>query len=161
MAAKIWSNGWTSVTARCYSSVLFGKQRKIYPWKRCEKKISQRLNFGSSFYAFPSSPCANWACQEGCLLHLRFSLWFSDLPLLYFCRVFPFFVFEPPLFWTLFPILTIQHSPLKRWEAQFFGNRGIEVSLATSCWTGWWGALSPPASPSLISFLRILIVVSI
>ena len=23
--------------------------------------------------------------------------------------------------------------PLKRWEAQFFGNRGIKVFLATSC----------------------------
>ena len=36
-------------------------------------------------------------------------------------------------FGLLFPILTTQHSPLKRWGAQFFGNRGFEVSLATSC----------------------------
>ena len=30
-AAKIWNNRRTSVTALCYSSVLFGKQRKIHP----------------------------------------------------------------------------------------------------------------------------------
>ena len=34
-----------------------------------------------------------WASQECCLFHLRFSLQSSDLPLFYFHRLFPFFVF--------------------------------------------------------------------
>ena len=94
----------TSVTTRLQFSFFFGKQRKICPWgmragrpKRCKEKRSQRLNFGSSCYMFfllpLSLPCVNWASQEDCLLHLRFSLWSSDLPLFYFCRLFPFFVF--------------------------------------------------------------------
>ena len=160
MAAKIWSNGWTSVTARCYSSVLFGKQRKIYPWKRCEKKISQRLNFGSCFCFF---------LLPLCKLGLSGRLFVSPEILTLVLRP-PFALFlwgfSFLCLWATTILDTFSYSnyltfPLKRWEAQFFGNRGIEVSLATSCWTGWWGALSPPASPSLISFLRILMVVSI
>ena len=34
-------------------------------------------------------PRLNWAGQEGCLFHLRFSLFSSDLPLFYFHRLFP------------------------------------------------------------------------
>ena len=34
--------------------------------------------------------------------------------------------------WILVPIITTKNSPLKRWEAQIFGNRGVEVFLATS-----------------------------
>ena len=53
-----------------------------------------------------SLPYVNWISQEGCLLHLRFSFQSSDLPLIYFHGLFPFFVFYPPLFWLLFPLLT-------------------------------------------------------
>ena len=85
---------------QCYSSVLFGKQRKIYPQgmrvgrpKRCKEKRNPQLNFGSSFYMFflflLSLPYVNWASRQGCLLYLRFSLWSSDFPLFYFCRLFP------------------------------------------------------------------------
>ena len=46
------------------------------------------------FFLLPLSlPCVSWASQEGCFFHLRFSIWFLDLPLFYFCRLFPFFVF--------------------------------------------------------------------
>ena len=95
---KIWSSGWTSATASCYSSVLFGKQRKIHPrgegWpKRHEEKRSPQLSFGSSFYIFFLLPLSlhyvNWASQEGCLFYLRSSLWSADLPLFYFHRLFP------------------------------------------------------------------------
>ena len=87
-------------TDQCYSSVLFGKQRKMHPggvragWpKRCKEKWDQRLNFGSSFNMFfllpLKLPYLNWVSQEGCWFHLRFSLFSSDLPLFYFHRVFP------------------------------------------------------------------------
>jgi len=95
---KLWSNWSTSVTAQCYSSVLFGKQRKIHPQgmrvgqhKRHEEKRSQRLNFVSSFHIYIyffllllSLHNVNWASQEGYLLHLRFSLWSLDFPSFYF-----------------------------------------------------------------------------
>ena len=34
-------------------------------------------------------PYANWASQECCLFYLKSSLWSSDLPLFYFCGLFP------------------------------------------------------------------------
>ena len=44
-------------------------------------------------FSSPSPELAlGWANQEGCLLHLRFSLRSSDLPLFYFHGLFPFFV---------------------------------------------------------------------
>ena len=62
-----------------------------------QPKRSTGLNFDSSFYMIfllpLSLPCVNWASQEGCLLHLRFSRQFLELPLFYFCGLFPFFVF--------------------------------------------------------------------
>ena len=45
----------------------------------------------------------NWASQECCLFYLRSWLQSLDLPLFYFCGLFPFLVFEPPPFWTPFP----------------------------------------------------------
>ena len=76
---------------QCYSSVLFGKQRKIHPrgMRATQKKRKEeRLNFASSFYMLfllPFSlPYVNWASQEGYLLHLRFSLWSLDFPSFYF-----------------------------------------------------------------------------
>ena len=60
--AKIWSDGWT----QCYSSVLFGKQRKIHPrgmragWpkKRKEKRDPSSI-WAPPFICFSSPP---WAC---------------------------------------------------------------------------------------------------
>ena len=37
-----------------------------------------------------SLTCVNCASQEGCLFHLKFSLWSLDLPLFYFCGLFSF-----------------------------------------------------------------------
>jgi len=55
---------------QCYSSVLFGKQRKIHPggWrvgqaKRLKEKRGQRPNFGSSFYMFFSPPLEPALCK--------------------------------------------------------------------------------------------------
>ena len=101
----------------CYSSVLFGKQRKIHPQgvragrpKKQEENRSQLFNFGSSFHMFFLLPlslaCVNWASQEGCFLCLRFSLRSSDLPLFYFYRLFPSSSFSHYHSGLLFPILT-------------------------------------------------------
>ena len=78
--------------------------------KRLEKKRNPWLNFGSSFYLLfllpLSLPYVNWASQEGCLLHLRFSLQSSDLPLFYFRGLFPSLSFSHRRSELLFPILT-------------------------------------------------------
>ena len=117
----------------CYSSVLFGKQRKIHPrgvracWpkSREEKRERERKSerpcaqgrerappFGSSFYMFfltppppLSLPYVNWASQECCLFYLRSSLRSSDLPLFYFRRLFPCLSFSHRHSGLLFPIL--------------------------------------------------------
>ena len=70
----------------------------------------ERLNLGSSFYMFCllplSLPYVNWASQEGCLFHLRFSLHLQ----IFFCSIFMgFFLslsFSHHHFGLLFPILT-------------------------------------------------------
>ena len=75
-----------------------GKQRKIHPRgmsvgqpKRLEEKPQSFQ--ASSFYTLVSCalslPYANWANREGCLFSLRSSIWSSDLPLFYFCGLFP------------------------------------------------------------------------
>ena len=109
---KIWSDGWTSVTAqfKLWTTVIALLQLSFI----CQAKENASLKreggptqkkwreergsiFGSSFYLFfllpLSLPYVNWASQEGCLLHLRFSLLSSDLPWFYFLRLFSFFVF--------------------------------------------------------------------
>ena len=103
-------------------------------WRR-KKERPPPQPFGSSFYmSFP--PPGLVLCklgQPGVL---------SVLPEVLTLVLGPFFVlflqafllsFSHHHFGLLFPILTTEHSPLKRWEAQFFGNRGVKVFLATSC----------------------------
>ena len=101
-------------TDQCYISVLqlsFIWQAKENTSLRHEGRPNQKtrregLNFGSSFYTFFSPPPSllyvKWASQEGGLFHLRFLLQSLDLSLFYCHGLFPFFVFQPPLFWTSF-----------------------------------------------------------
>ena len=96
----------TSVTAWLQLSFIW--QAKENTSLRCEGGLTQKKR-GAQFWLLLcffllllSLPCINWASQEGCLFHLRFSLLTLDLPLFYFCGLFPFFVFWPPLFWTPF-----------------------------------------------------------
>ena len=101
------------------------------------------------FYLLPLSlPYGNWANQEGYLLYLRFSG-----PWTFLCTIFTGFsllcLLATAILNSFFPTLTTSHSPLKRWEAQFSGNRGAEASLATSCWTGIVRGIGPPPLPSL------------
>ena len=122
------------LTAPCYSSVLFRKQRKIHPqgMKSCrpkrleEKREKDPRPFGSSFYMFfllpLGLPCVNFASQECCLFYLRSSLRSSDLPLFYFPGLFPSLSFSPCHFGFLFPILTTYqkematHSSILDWR---------------------------------------------
>ena len=116
---SVWSKRWTRITTTCYSSVLFGQQRKIHPqvvragWpKRWEEKHLAQFWLLFLFYLFIyfllplNLPCVNWASQEGCLFYLRPSLQSSNIPLFYFHRLFPFLSFSHCHFGLLFPILT-------------------------------------------------------
>ena len=98
---------WTSVTTWLqlnlnggplsqlgYSSVLFGKQRKIYPQavRAGQPKRRERFNFDSSFYMHfllpPSLLYVNWNSQEGCLT------WGShSSPRTFLCSIFFFFFY--------------------------------------------------------------------
>ena len=106
----------SSRTDQCYSSMLhlsfiyktmenISLRREGMPTQKMWRGERDPWPSDSSFYMFFSSP---WACssQEGCLFHLRFSLWSLDLPLFYFCGLFPSLSFSHRHFGLLFPILT-------------------------------------------------------
>ena len=64
------------------------------------------------FFSPPPEPSlGKLGSQEGCLLHLRFSLWFSDLPLFYSRRLSPSLSFSHHHSGLLFPILTTYQTP--------------------------------------------------
>ena len=101
----------TCVTARLQVSFIW--QAKDSTSSRREGGLTQkgeRLNPGSSFCMFCllplSLPYVNWASQEGCLFHLRFSLHLQ----IFFCSIFMgFFLslsFSHHHFGLLFPNLT-------------------------------------------------------
>ena len=131
---------------QCYCSVLLGKT-KDNTYSRSEGGPTQKTKRREApillsflllcIYLLPwSLSYVNWASQEGCLFYLRSSLWSLDIPLFYFPGLFPSFPslsFSHHHFGLLFPIITTYHPHFKRWKAQFFGKRGIGVSLATSC----------------------------
>ena len=115
-----------SVTAHCYSSILFRRQQ-ANPSSRREGTLIQRREkknapvrrrerdlFGSSFYMFFSSPG-----PALCKLGLGRSTVLPEVltPVLgpsfvLFSRAFPFQVFQPPPFWTPFPYSNYQTVPL-------------------------------------------------
>ena len=129
---------------QCYSTVLFGKQRKIYGLgvrvgrpKRLEERPEAQFWLLFLFFLLSLSlPSVNRASQEGCLFQLRFSLQSSDLPLFYFCRRFPSLSFSHHFqsFLNSFFLFYLPNisPPTKRWEAQVFGKMVIKVSLDTS-----------------------------
>ena len=113
--AKIWSGGWTSVMAPCYSSVLVRKQRNVHPPgmragqnKRHEEKRSPSPQFWHLFLCFFSStgPALSKLGWPGGLFYLRSSPWSSDHSLFYFHRFFPSLSFSHHHSGLLFPILT-------------------------------------------------------
>ena len=84
----------------CYSSVLFGKQRKIHPRRRLTQKKwreeKRKLISGSSFYMFPHPhppppglPYVNWASQGG--LFASPEVLSHSGPLTFLCSIFVHF----------------------------------------------------------------------
>ena len=90
-------------------------------------------------WACPMQIGLSQECCLFCLFCLKSSLWSLDLPCLLATAILDSF--------SLFYLPNI--PPLKRWEAQFFGNRSIEVFLATSCRTGMARGIGPPSLASL------------
>ena len=79
------------------------------PTQKTQREERPQPNFGPSFYVFSPPlglPYVNWASQKCCLFYLRSSLQSSDLPLFYFCRLFPSLSFSHCHSGLLFPILT-------------------------------------------------------
>ena len=151
---------------RGYSSVLFGKQRKIHAQgvRAGQPKRRVGLDFGSSFYMLFSPPLSlsyvNWTSQEGYLFHPRFSLQSLDLPLFHFCGLLPSLSFSHCHFGLLFfysNYLTFSHQEMKGpilWEQGRLGLPGYFLAEL-----GQREALGLPLL--LVSSLRVLIVVSI
>ena len=100
---SITALGWTSVTAQLY---LKNKGKYILKaWGHANPKDMKRRGREREraketpsplaplficFFLLPLSlTCITWASQVGCLFYLRSSLWSSDLPLFYFCGLFP------------------------------------------------------------------------
>ena len=135
-------------------------------WGRGREREKERTHTGEKerekvlwlllLYVFSST----WACpmqiglsQECCLFYLKSSLWSSDLPLAFLCSLFMGFSLPCLLATAILDSFSLFYLPnipsLKRWEAQFFGNRGFEVFLATYCWTGMARGIGPPPLASL------------
>jgi len=150
-----------SVTAQSQLSFIW--QAKENTSSRCEGRPTQNKQreergsilaslficfffFSSSLWTYPMQIglarrafCFSWGSHSG--------------PHTFLCSMFAgFFLslsFSQCYFWLLFSILTTWYPALKRWEAQFFGNRGIELSLATSCWSGMTRGIGSPSLANL------------
>ena len=99
--------------------ILFSKRRKVHPHE-CRSTPKERPLFfrapklksvlASSFYIFVycslKPPYVNWASQEECVFHLKFSLQPSDFLLFHFWGLFLSLSFSHRHFGLLFPILT-------------------------------------------------------
>ena len=86
-------------------------RRREREWERTrvrgrERPLALWLLFLYDFLFPLGLPYINWASQECWLFYLRSSLQSSDLPLFYFCRLFPSLSFSHRHSGLLFPILT-------------------------------------------------------
>ena len=130
------------MVGQCYCSVT----AQSFIWQAKERTTLSREGgttpkerpqsvLASSFYTFcvlpQSLPYSNWASQEGGTfgspevltpVHRFYLFHFHRLPPPPF-----FFLLATAILNSFFPILTTYHSTLKKWEAQLFGNRDIEV----------------------------------
>ena len=97
---------YSSQTNQCYIPFYLDNSRKIHPrgmkacWPKDAKRTPQHMGEREReralwllfLYVFSSPlglPYVNWVSQECCLFYLRSSLRSSDLPLFYFCGLFP------------------------------------------------------------------------
>ena len=84
---------YSLVTAQFYlaSKENASSRREGRPTQKMQKERGSILAYLFMFFLLPLSlPYVNWASQEGDVFHLKFSLWSSDIPLFYFCELFPF-----------------------------------------------------------------------
>ena len=88
----------------------------------------------SSTWAFPMQIGLSQECG---LFYLKSSLQSLDLSLTFLCSIFAGFSLPCLLATAILDSFSLFYlpiiPPLKRREAQFFGNKGVEVFLATSC----------------------------
>ena len=106
---------------QCYSSVLqlsfisnvkenTSLRHEGMPTQKTLREEKPQPSFGSSLYMFfllpLGLPYVNWPSQECCLFYLRSSLRSLDLPLFYFCRLFPSLSFSHGHSGLLVPVLT-------------------------------------------------------
>ena len=145
---------WTSVIAHGRTSVMaqfYLESKENTSW-RCEvgqtqkilrKKAASPILAHLLIYIFLlpiSLPYVNCASQKGCLFYLRSSLRSSDLPLFYFCGLFPYllataildsFSFSNYLtVWSLVPLPFLNSA----WTTG--------TSWFTYCWSLTWRILS-------------------
>ena len=143
--------GYSLVTAQFY---LASKGKYILElWGWSDPQEEPRLNFGSFFYVFFSSPLpyVNWDSQEGCLFHLRFSLWSSEFLLFHFRRLFFSLSFSHCHFGLLFPILTTYQDHDDP-EAGHHG--GLSAADSEGAGPAMWGLPPARACTSSVSRLR-------
>ena len=92
--------------------------RECRPKRRKEKRGPPAQFWLLFLYIFSllplGLPYVNCAGQEGCLFYLRSSLWSSDLPLFYFCGLFPSLSFSHHHSGLLFIILQIRSDQISR-----------------------------------------------
>ena len=145
----------TSVTAQFY---LASKGKYIFKvWRWADPKESQGSILGPLFKCFFSSP-GPALCKLGqpgvLFIYLRSSLRSLYLPLFYFHRLFPFFVFKSPLFWTPFSYSNYLTFLPKETGGPILWEYGRQVLFGYFlAELGWRGALGLPVW--LVSRLRV------
>ena len=131
-------------TDRYYSSVLSGKQMKIYLWgmrmgqpKSSKEKRSPRFNIGYSFYVFfsPLEPVLCKLGYPGRLFVLPEVLTPQVLrsSFVLFSRAFLFFVFQSPPFWTPFSYSNIIKFNSFQKCIRIYEELLIQIFLSYTC----------------------------
>ena len=148
---------------QCYSSVtaefyLASKGKyTLKAWGGPTPKETPQSTLASPFIRFVSSPpsltYANWASQDGCLFHLRFSLQSSDFLSFHFCGLFLSLTFSHHHFRLLFPIQGFPGDSVKNLPAmqetwvQSLGwedplEKGMATHFSILAWRIPWTILS-------------------
>ena len=94
MSASVWERASVGVRES-------GRQWGCVHWR---KTLSPFAPLFICFFLSLRLPNVNWASHECCLFYLRSSLRSSDLPLFYFCQLFPSWSFSQWHSGLLFPI---------------------------------------------------------
>ena len=159
------------VSQLCVTALFYlENSRKIHLWggRACQPKDVKRREWGNvpaqeserppsllaplfiCFFLSLGLPYVNWASQECCLFYLRSLLQSSDIPLLYFRRLFPSLSFSHRYSGLLFPILTTYQVGLWR-------RLSTEELMLLNCGVGEDSQESSPNKDNLgVSFVYLL-----